>query len=101
MRNAIRILWIFVLISFFGLESFGDYFLAKNQIVGSIFVVIGALSGISLFICLLYHWVKTKFTSKAWKFLWLVVLFLNYYALGALTYYLSVVEFQKTVFKEA
>ena len=60
-----------------------------------------ALTGIAIFVCLLYHWYKTKFSGKFLKILWFVVLFLYYpLFLGPAVYYLLVVELRKTVSKE-
>ena len=102
MRTFLRICWLIFAASLIILKLMPEQIYFNNVPLTVSLGISAALTGFTIFGCLLYHWFKTKFTRKFWKILWFVGLFLYYPVfLGPLIYYLSVVEFRKTVLQVA
>ena len=101
MKTFLRLCWVLFAASLLSLKMIPEKVYFNNVPLTVSLGTAAALTGIAIFVCLLCHWYKTRFSVKFLKILWLVILFLYYPVfLGPAVYYILVVELSKTVSKK-
>ena len=98
MKNIYRAVLGYVIVSYALLHLFKDFFL-DQEILGSVLVVGGSITGIFFIVGMFLFWFKNQFESRFWKFAWFFILLFPYYLIGPIIFYCFVYEMQKTLKK--